>query len=294
MIGSPKVSVHAITYNHERYIAQGVHSALTQQTTFPFEIVVGEDCSTDGTLAILKDLERTHPDRIRLLARKPNVGAAANFRQTLAECRGEYVALLEGDDYWTDPHKLQKQVEALDAHPDWSMCFHTARCLHEDGSASFDYPVDWPKEVSTFTDLLETNFIATCSVVFRNRLFPSLPAWHSNLKIGDWALHLLNAEHGDIGYLRETMAVYRVHPRGLWSSGSHSQKLRAILEMWSTVDEHFERKYSRQIDRCRLALIDEYVKAMEESYSYRIGRAITQPVARVLHRVRPRNNRNKK
>ena len=110
---SIKVSVCMITYNHERFIAQAVESALMQETDFDYEIVIGEDCSTDGTRQVLLDLHDRHPDRIRLLLREKNIGASHNFVGTLEACRGEYVAFLDGDDYWTCPNKLQKQANSI-------------------------------------------------------------------------------------------------------------------------------------------------------------------------------------
>ncbi|HMP08564.1 MAG TPA: glycosyltransferase, partial [Lacipirellulaceae bacterium] len=109
-----KVSVCMVTYNHERYIAQAVESALAQQTTFPVEIVIGEDCSTDGTRAILAGLAERHPGIVRLRLADANQGAKRNFVGTFAACRGEYVTILEGDDYFTNPAKLQLQADALD------------------------------------------------------------------------------------------------------------------------------------------------------------------------------------
>src|SRR5262245_7894840 len=167
MADNPKVSVCMITYNHERYIAQALESALVQETTFPVEIVVGDDCSTDSTNSVLQDLRRRFPERVRLLDRSSNLGMNRNFADVLANCRGRYVALLEGDDYWTDTLKLQKQVDALDAHLEWAICFHTTHCFHEDGAhPPYDYPPEPMKDVSQIEDLIEWNFMQTCSVMF--------------------------------------------------------------------------------------------------------------------------------
>src|SRR5579864_5044611 len=106
-----KLSVMMITYNHERFIAQALDSILAQQVNFDYEIVVGEDCSADGTRAILMDFHRRYPSRIVPFLRDRNMGAMPNFESTLRACRGQYLALLEGDDYWTSPDKLQRQVD---------------------------------------------------------------------------------------------------------------------------------------------------------------------------------------
>ncbi|MBC7892171.1 MAG: glycosyltransferase, partial [Sphingobacteriaceae bacterium] len=122
----PKVSIYCITYNHGPYIAQALGGFLAQQTNFPFEIVVGDDASLDDTQAVLRDYQARFPEKIRLLLHEKNRGAIHNFIDVYHACQGEYMATCEGDDYWTDPLKLQKQADFLDAHPDFSMVFHNA------------------------------------------------------------------------------------------------------------------------------------------------------------------------
>ena len=110
----PLVSIIMITYNHERFIAQAIEGVLMQETGFPFELVIGEDCSTDGTRAVCEKYAREHPDRIRLLPAERNLGMNLNARRTLRACRGKYIANCEGDDLWTDAGKLQRQAEYLE------------------------------------------------------------------------------------------------------------------------------------------------------------------------------------
>jgi glycosyltransferase involved in cell wall biosynthesis len=122
---SPLVSVFMITYNHEKYIAQALNSVLMQKTSFDYEIVIGDDCSTDSTQKIIKDYVTKHPNKIKPIFQTVNVGAMRNaYEFTLPECKGKYIATLEGDDYWTDPDKLQKQVDFLESNENYSVCFH--------------------------------------------------------------------------------------------------------------------------------------------------------------------------
>jgi glycosyltransferase involved in cell wall biosynthesis len=137
MSENPKVSVCMMTYNHERFIAQAIESVLEQKTVFDFELVIGEDCSTDGTRKIVAEYARKYPEKIRAMFRETNLGMTANFLQTLSECRGHYIALLEGDDYWTDPLKLQKQVDFLDVHPLYSLCCHCYK-IYDEESKNWD------------------------------------------------------------------------------------------------------------------------------------------------------------
>src|ERR1017187_2565779 len=123
----PKVSVLMITYNHEKYIAQAIESVLMQKTDFPYELILGEDCSTDGTREIVREYSRKHPEIVRAPPRERTLGAKENVRQIVFASRGKYIALLEGDDYWTSQEKLQLQADLLDAHPETAQ-FGRASC----------------------------------------------------------------------------------------------------------------------------------------------------------------------
>jgi glycosyltransferase involved in cell wall biosynthesis len=263
-MGGIKVSICMVTYNHERYIAQAVESVLAQQTSFPIELVIGEDCSTDNTRNILLGLAQRNPKTIQLRLADQNQGAKENFVGTIAACRGEYVAMLEGDDYWTCPNKLQLQVDALDARRDWAMCFHPTACVYEDGlQGQAQYPLDWSKPEATIEDLFVANFIPTNSVVFRNRLFPGFPSWFSELSLGDWPLHLLNAVHGNIGFLPDIMSAYRLHRGGLWTGGTPLWRLSEIFRMFSAIDHHFSGRYAAAIDRYRLNALNQFMSDLD-------------------------------
>ena len=215
---APKVSVYCITYNHGPFIAQALDSFLAQQTTFDVEIVVGDDASRDNTQAVLLDYQRRFPGKIKLLLNQTNRGAIHNFIDTYHACRGGYVATCEGDDYWTDPLKLQKQADFLDRHPDFSMCFHNAD-VRTDNNSEPPYLLNPPdqKAVTTLQDLIgekETWFMATASILLRKTFLPVLPAWIAESKSGDIPLNILLAQRGPIGYLDDVMSVYRKHGGG--------------------------------------------------------------------------------
>jgi glycosyltransferase involved in cell wall biosynthesis len=207
-----KLSVMVITYNHEAFIAQALESILAQRVNFDYEIVVGEDCSTDGTRDILMDFHLRYPERIVPLLRKQNLGAMRNLDATIAACRGQYLALLEGDDYWSCEHKLQRQVDFLDAHLDSAICCHRVRFLNQTGFAEEDVFPSLPAGAYTIEDLLKGNFVMTCSTVLRRNLIPPLPRWFAEMKLGDWPLFALVARHGTVDLMDEIMAVYRGNP----------------------------------------------------------------------------------
>lgn len=220
-----KVSVCVPTYNHEPYIAQMLEGALQQQTSFAYEIVIGDDASTDNAPAIIRQYAQQYPDRIRAYLHPTNLGPSSprefagrnNVLFLLKACRGQYVALCEGDDYWTDPQKLQKQVEFMDAHPDYAICHHNVRVTYEDGSPEHLFNLPDQKTDSTIEDLLQDQwFMATASLLYRNYfLTTDFADWHAKAAAGDWALVLQLAARGNIGYLPEVMGVYRKHRGGL-------------------------------------------------------------------------------
>lgn len=243
-----KVSVCMITYNHEAYIAQAIEGVLMQETDFAVELVIGEDCSTDNTRAIVRDYGARHPERIRLLLPERNQGAHANFRATYEACRGQYIALCEGDDYWTDPHKLQKQVEFLEAHPECALCFHDVMIVDETQDIEPRcYPNLDPGKQYRLEDLLRQDFIPTCSTMYRQGTSHELPPWFYSLPMGDWPLHILNAEHGTLGYLPATMGVYRIHPGGIWSGRSLVRRIEGHILMYRAVNRHLQLRYTRII-----------------------------------------------
>jgi glycosyltransferase involved in cell wall biosynthesis len=223
---TPLVSITCLTYNHAAYIRQTLDSFLMQKTDFPFEILINDDCSTDGTVEILREYQAKYPDVIKPVFHDENVfsqgkrGMFARFLFPIA--RGKYLALCEGDDYWTDPEKLQLQVDQMDLHPDWALCFHQTREVF-DGHEMPDVvrPGEVPASGFSVEMLLRTNFIQTNSVMYRKQDYSKLAV---NLMPTDLYLHLFHAQFGDIGFIPREMSVYRRHPGGLWwDAGQENQ-----------------------------------------------------------------------
>lgn len=242
-----KLSVMMITYNHERFIAQAIESVLAQRVNFEYELVIGEDCSTDGTRAVIMDFQRRYPDRILPLLRDQNIGAMRNFAETIAACQGQYVAFLEGDDYWTSVDKLQRQVDFLDAYPDRVLCCHRVKFLNETGSSQADVHPLLAAGPYTIEDLLRINFVMTCSSVLRRDLIGPFPRWFFDMKMGDWPLFAIVARHGKIELMDEIMATYRVHPGGTWSSLQRMTQLQEMARMLRLLDKHLEFQYTKTI-----------------------------------------------
>jgi glycosyltransferase involved in cell wall biosynthesis len=256
----PKVSVLIITYNHERFIAQALESVLMQNVDFSFEIVIGEDKSPDGTLKVVEKYQRQHPDKIRLIARERNLGSG-NFVATYAACRGRYVAILEGDDYWTSSEKLQIQAQALDTHADWVLCFHGAQVVYDDGrEPQYMFPPG-RREVFSLDDLLRANFIPTCSAMLRNRVVVDFPPWYASLAMGDWPFFILLAQHGQLGYLDRVMGAYRVHSGGIWTNKEPWVRFELSLAMLSQMRQILDRG---QCERLTTQIVSGYVQLVAE------------------------------
>lgn len=243
-----KLSVMMITYNHERFIAGAIQSVLDQRTTFDYEIVIGEDCSTDRTREIVMNFRRRHPQRIVLVLRDKNAGMMRNLVDVLAACKGEYIAMLEGDDYWTCPQKLQRQVDFLEANPDYAISCGRSQILDQMGSG---LPAVLPANAAgpyTIENLLKGNFIMTSTVVYRWRSLGHLPNWFDEMAMGDWPLHALMAQFGKIHLMDDVLSVYRVHNGGAWSTRSQVSRLKATIRMLTKLDQELGFRYKREIN----------------------------------------------
>jgi glycosyltransferase involved in cell wall biosynthesis len=239
-----------IAYNHEKYIVQAVESALGQQTSFPYEIVIGEDCSTDRTRELLVGLQQRHPDRVRLLLPEKNLGMMPNFIQTLRACRGRYIALLEGDDYWTDACKLQRQVDFLERNPDFVICYHNARVVYERIAGESHVANVNQKSVSTIEDIIRGWFMMTATIVFRREAMPAFPAWFSRVLNGDYALQLLLTHRGGkVYFLDEEMAVYRRHDSGAYSWMKGNVFFNGLLFLFKNFNAYSGFRYDAQVRR---------------------------------------------
>lgn len=261
MTSSPLVDIVVITYNHEKFIARTIESVLAQQTTFAYRLLIGDDCSTDSTQQIVAAYAAEHPGRIEALLDTEHRGLADRDRvglRVMKLCTAKYVAWLDGDDYWLSPHKLQRQVDYLESHPECVMCFHDVEVVYEDGTQEgkrFCRPGQ--KEISTLEDLLGGNFIPTSSLVFRGGLVEELPEWYYESKMGDWPMHVFNAQHGNIRYFNEVMAAYRVHRGAGWSLLSSASRITQSIEVIDHLNAHLGFKYERRVKRTKAAWYGE-------------------------------------
>lgn len=228
-----------ITYNHEKYIEQAVRSVMIQETDFDYELVIGEDCSTDRTREIVLRLKEEFPEKIRLILHEQNVGMAQNLVEVYRHCEGEYIALLEGDDYWIDHVKLRLQVDYLNKHEQCVLCSHTALVIDDKGhilrSEGWDLP---PFNLKDYFRILlnRSNYIITSSVIFR-RPDADIPVVFADLRAAvDWALYAWILSFGGEAHnlCSEPMSAYRLHAGGIThitrieSNDAQVQRKRAL------------------------------------------------------------------
>lgn len=218
------VSIICTAFNHEKYIDKTLQGFLMQKTLFPFEVLIHDDASTDATSKIIKRYETEYPNIIRGIYQKENQfskNIPIGKKFLYPKVQGKYVAECEGDDYWTDPYKIQKQVDFLEENINFSICFHPVKVIWENKEkrkSIFPTPrFRFNKKILSLNDLLVHNFIQTNSVMYRWRFnSDNLSLIPDNILPGDWFMHLLHAQIGKIGFIPNIMAVYRRNDKGIW------------------------------------------------------------------------------
>lgn len=268
---NPLVSCCIITYNHAPYIKQAIESVLNQKHNYTFEIIIADDCSTDGTLEITKEYQRKYPSTIRLISQPVNAGPAKNFMGLLIAATGKYIAYLEGDDYWNNELKLQKQIGFLEEHPDYSICFsNVLESFSEDlnDQRNFLHGGSGSKISTNIDDLLYENYIQTASVVFKNKLFHYFPDWYANLMPGDWPLHILNAQFGKIYYDAECMCVHRNYSYGVWSKQKAIGRIKNLLNVYHVIGKELNLASNKNLKAGKSKLLLSSCKYLLQEHKY--------------------------
>jgi len=235
-LASVTVSVVMVTYNHAPYIEEAISSILAQNFPGMLELVIGEDCSTDGTANIVRRFHQNHPDKIKLITSEKNVGADANFRRCILSCTGEFIALCEGDDFWNDPEKLNKQIGIMLSNAD-------VGAVHSDFNHTILRKNTW-RTVEAFRSrhrqaivggrilekLIVNNFIQTCTLCMRAQIardYFSLPLPLASYAVGDWPLCIFASKKNEITYIDEPLATYRKTPGSILNRGYDNDMSRS-------------------------------------------------------------------
>ncbi len=245
------VSVCSLAFNHEKYIARAIEGFLMQKTTFPIEIIIHDDASTDRTASIIKEFYERFPDLIVPIFQTENqyskgIRPSATF--VWPRARGKYIALCEGDDYWTDPMKLQKQVDFLEANEDYVLCCHDAMTIDEEkGVISKSYHNKPPRQNTPYYTVEDfimnpTNFIPTASIVFRKEALYKNTEWDSGINLGDIFLIVSLCSHSQnnkIKFINEVMSVYRIHKNSVYMGMSDVEKSLASIFARIRISRYF-------------------------------------------------------
>lgn len=258
------VSVDMITYNHEPYIKQAIEGVLMQKTNFPFELVIGEDCSTDKTREICLKYKEKYPEKIKLLLPESNLGMTKNFISTLTAATGKYIALCEGDDYWTDPYKLQKQVDFLEANSNYSCCFHRYDILDEETNLTRKDNIEFLfidnnlNGCDISTELFLTKWITQpLTMVFRNESIDiNSLAKYKYTRDQHLIYHLL--QNGKAYMFAFNAGVYREHVGGIHGKQSHKYQCDIGVEV---AKELFS------FNKSDMLLKDNYLRILDWSIS---------------------------
>jgi glycosyltransferase involved in cell wall biosynthesis len=221
------VSILMITYNHEMFIAQAIESAISQKTTFDFELVIGDDISKDSTFEICKKYQQNYPNIVKLLHYEKNVGVTDNLINVYNVCNGKYVAILEGDDYWTDEFKLQKQVDYLEANTQCSLVYTLSKDYYTEKNLFVNTTEKEPNEVDFIYLLHQGWYIRTATIMLRKII--DLEPWRDVKYSFDYLIHYLCALKGSLHKINDFTSVYRRHHGGITNS---SIELRLSRMLW--------------------------------------------------------------
>lgn len=242
-LDQPLVSICCVTYNHESFINETLDSFLNQKTDFGFEIIVGEDCSTDKTLDILREYEKNYPNIVRLITSDTNVGGGENWCRTIDSARGEYIAYCDGDDYYMDSNKLSSAVDVFEQDKQVTFLFTPALQTYEDGRDSKvrnRYSKSIIDEIDLDWVLVKGGaFYPTSTIVFKSDVTRDRPFWFYKHCTGDYPLAILAIVKGKIAYLDDISAIYRVHSNSMTNSMHGDKELKK---------ESIRNKYKRNID----------------------------------------------
>lgn len=264
-----KLSILLVTYNHEKYISKALNSLFEQKFDGPIEIVVADDASTDTTLALIKSYEGTDSRfHFKYLDYSSNLGITKNYQRGFAACSGEYIAVLEGDDYWIRTDKLKQQAEFLDKNWLSNLCSHNYFIQKEDSSY---FKLRMPDTLGTnylsASDLIKDNVIGNFSTcMYRKMGIEMLPANLFELRSYDWIVNICMAENNMIGFLNEPMSVYRLHNSGAWTQIKKTEQIKAQLELIPAYKKLTNGRFDEEFDetakhlKYSLVMVDSILK----------------------------------
>ncbi|MDA8990796.1 glycosyltransferase [Opitutales bacterium] len=243
-----------MTYNQNAFVTKALDSIAAQKTTFDFDILIADDCSTDGTKQKVLEFSKKSSNTLLILQKK-NIGAAKNHIDLISKPLSKYIAYLEGDDYWTDPYKLQKQVDYLEANSDCSFCFTDCQVKRKNNLQEI-HPNIIKKTKFDGIDLADQpgSIAQPCTWLVRRECIQNLPNWVTSRYTADWCMQVHFSKFGKGGYIPENTAVYRIHDKGVWSKLNPYEGWRKNLAFYKTALQQFADLGSKKRLRKRIQL----------------------------------------
>lgn len=223
-MSKPLVSIKCLVYNHEPYLRQCLDGFVMQKTNFPFEAIVHDDASTDHSADIIREYAEKYPDIIKPIYETENQWSKhdGSLKHIMNDaCSGKYIALCEGDDFWIDPQKLQRQVNILEAHPSYTMCYNRTKHYSDKKGKYIGENRSYNKnQIASPNDIILKGgeFVPTCSIIYRKDIESNMPVFYTQCYIGDYPLQILSALKGEVFYIDKIMSVYRMDNQNSWTS----------------------------------------------------------------------------
>lgn len=265
-----------IAYNHENYIKEAIEGVLKQNTDFDIEFVISNDKSSDETHQIISTIIKSYAGDIviKYYNQSTNLGMLPNFIFSLQKCNGQYIALCEGDDYWTDPLKLKKQVSFLEKNLDYGICFHPIQVYNQSKKIFIkDSITREVRETTTINELSKGNYIHTPSILLRNNF--SLPKWFASSPIGDWALYMIIIKDKKVKKINNTMAVYRENEEGVWTGKNRMEKMIMTMKTFKLVYNNIEMdQISKSNLKREIDLLNKVIKGENSSLMIKLKKVL--------------------
>jgi glycosyltransferase involved in cell wall biosynthesis len=266
-MSTPLLSVCLITYNHRKFIREAIEGVLMQEVTFPWELIIADDFSTDGTREIILEYKQKFPDLIKLVLQDRNVGAYKNWMDLLTAAKHKYIAYFEGDDYWLDPNKLQKQVDFLEANPEYVISYHDAKVIDTNGNV-MQQTISRKefKRDNTSEELIKFKFhIPTVGILFRNVILEYPPEF-AKVANGDTFLISLLGKYGGSKYQSDIQpAMYRHHGGGVWSLTSELQKTKNHITTAKWMAAYYNRIGESEYAEYYMQFLDKVISNFADS-----------------------------
>lgn len=284
IMGKVQVNVLLVCYNQEQYIGQAVESILMQRFDGDLNLIIADDASTDNTLEIIRSMESTTSIPFIFLPKQANLGIFHNYRRGFAACSGDYVAVMEGDDYWLEPNRIQRHVDFLECHKECVMTMNRLNNLYQE-LGSF-LPQKWPFKADyqyiSARMLAMGNLLGNLSAcVFRNSIVKKLKPEIFDINSADWMLGMAMGQWGYIAKLKDLSSVYRISQNGLWSKKTKKQKLRDLKETVSRYDHFLEYRYTKEFSTLKRIL---WMEQFAPAFFMKVFRRLYFPIIkRKLH-----------